>query len=102
MRSTLQFLNRIYARLITVTLVIFGFVILGTLGLMVFESFTFLESFWTVTNIITTVGASIRSYSELSDSGRFFIIFLMWIGIFLFLVAISIIAFDLMDGYITG
>lgn len=98
MRNPIKIIQKLYSRIISVSLVIVGFVLFGVIGLMLIEGFNFLEAFWTVTNVVTTVGSSVRDYAHLSDPARIFILFLMWVGIFLFLIAVSIIAFDLMEG----
>ncbi len=98
MRNPIAILNKFYGRLLNLFVLIILFVLFSIFGLMFIENMTFLESFWTVTNIITTVGSQFRGYYNLSVEGRIFILFIMWVGIFIFLMAVTIIASDLLQG----
>ncbi len=98
MRNPISVINKFYSRLLKLFILIVLFVFVSIVGLMIIEHMSFLESLWTVTNLVTTVGSSIRPFESLSVEGRIFIIFIMWVGIFIFLMAITIIASNLLQG----
>lgn len=78
------------------SLMVFGIIIIGVLGFMFIERYTFSEALYTTIIILSTVGLGV--VHTLSNAARWFVIFLIIISIGTFAYAISLITTYIMEG----
>ncbi len=91
-----KYLSKVYYAIFLLVLIIFT----GTLGFMIVEAWTFLESFYMAIITISTVG--FQEVHELSTAGQVFTAFLIIISFGTFAYAVSAIASNIVgSGYKT-
>ncbi|NTW32066.1 MAG: potassium channel protein [Bacteroidetes bacterium] len=77
-------------------LLIFLIIIIGTLGFLIIENFSFLDSLYMTVITVATVG--FQEVHPLSDDGKIFTIFLIFTSLGTFFYSISVITTTIIDG----